>query len=238
MQLKLRGKTLVAGLAAGMLIGGGLATVTPAGAVVEQAAAAINWKNIWKTEIKPRADKRYYTKKLSNARYYTKKQATSIFESKVAHDQSLLNYYTKAQSDANYYSKSEIDAKLAPFVNSVASFAGGEQIEALTGTDEVVRSVSLLPPRNGTVIVSSSGFFRADAINTVGRCSITTGVTIDSDFHQIATLPTTGEFQSIGGTRGFSVTQGNLLTVNLVCDLFSGTGVIEDTSLSAIFAPS
>lgn len=117
---KLRGKMLAAGLLAGALMGGGLAVTTPAGAAVKEAAsAAINWKTIWKTEIKPRADKRYYTKKASNARYYTQAQVNAAllgYETKAAHDASLLGYYTKAQSDAllaaglgNYYTKAQSD---------------------------------------------------------------------------------------------------------------------------------
>lgn len=106
MDLKNRGRVLAAGLFAGALLGGGLAMVTPAGAVVNEAAAAINWKNIWKTEIKPRAKKTFYTKKAANARYYTKVQADSLYETKAAHDASMAaalgNYYTKAQADAKY----------------------------------------------------------------------------------------------------------------------------------------
>jgi hypothetical protein len=128
MALKQRSKTLAAGLLAGVLIGGGMAMVTPAGATVKTAAAAIDWKAIWKGEIKPRADKRYYTKKASNARYYTQVQTNTLlagYETKAAHDASLLGYYTKAQSDAsyytkaqsdlNYYTKAAADAKYAPF---------------------------------------------------------------------------------------------------------------------------
>ena len=40
MQLKKRGRTVLAGLAAGVLVGGIVAAVTPAGAVVKEAAAA------------------------------------------------------------------------------------------------------------------------------------------------------------------------------------------------------
>ncbi len=107
-----RGKAWAVGLFAGALIGGGIALVTPAGAAVQGAAAAIDWKQVWKQEIKPRADKRYYTKKKANARYYTKFDANTLFETKAAHDASLANYYTKAQHDAsltNYYTKAQSD---------------------------------------------------------------------------------------------------------------------------------
>lgn len=86
MQLSQRGKNVIAGLVAGVVIGGGLATVTPAG------AAAINWKTVWKKEIKPRADKRYYTKTNANQTFTTQAGLSST----------LGGYYTKAQSDAKY----------------------------------------------------------------------------------------------------------------------------------------
>lgn len=49
---------VVAALVLGLMVGGLTAVVTsPAG-----AALGINWSKIWKKQIKPRADKRYYTK--------------------------------------------------------------------------------------------------------------------------------------------------------------------------------
>ena len=79
MGLKNRGRVLAAGvLAAGVVIGAGVVTVTPAGAVVKDAASTVNWKNIWKTEIKPRADKRYYTKKNANSTFVKSSALTTI----------------------------------------------------------------------------------------------------------------------------------------------------------------
>src|SRR3954465_7804609 len=85
MQLSQRGRNIIGGLVAGGVIGGGLATVTP-------AAAAVDWKHVWKEEIKPRADKRYYTKKKANQTFTTSAALSSR----------LGGYYTKAQSDAKY----------------------------------------------------------------------------------------------------------------------------------------
>ncbi len=128
MSVTKRGKAWGAGLLAGALIGGGIALVTPAGAAVQGAAAAIDWKQVWKSEIKPRADKRYYTKKKSNQRYYTKTQVATLLGPYVdtpelvgalagyyTKAQSDANYYTKTQSDANYYTKAQGDAKYAPY---------------------------------------------------------------------------------------------------------------------------
>jgi hypothetical protein len=108
-----RGPIVIAAVA-GLLAGAALTTVAPAG-----ASLATNWASVWKQEIKPRADKRYYTKVQSNAAY----------ETKAAHDASLGlalgDHYTKAQSDARYYTKLESDAQYAPYPTLIrGGFAG------------------------------------------------------------------------------------------------------------------
>jgi hypothetical protein len=132
-----RGRTLAAGLVVGALIGTGVAAVTPAGAAVKSAAAGIDWKQVWRTEIKPRAKKTFYTKRQSNQTYvkktdlpsalapyvtsaslaaqlggyYTKPQVDAALGNYYTKTQSDANYYTKAQSDTNYYTKAEADAR-------------------------------------------------------------------------------------------------------------------------------
>ena len=54
-------RQLLVAVLLGVLVGGGLMAVTPAGAEVSNAVAT-NWKKIWKKNLKPLADKRYYTK--------------------------------------------------------------------------------------------------------------------------------------------------------------------------------
>ena len=49
--------------------------VTPAGAEVSNAVAT-NWKKIWKKNLKPLADKRYYTKAQSDAKYPAKAESS------------------------------------------------------------------------------------------------------------------------------------------------------------------
>lgn len=107
-------KRAVAAVVAGVLIGGAVTTVTPAGAEVSEFAAT-NWKKIWKKKLRPQADKRYYTKAASNAKY----AAAGSTYSKAEVEAKLGGYYTKAQSDAAYapkaqsYSKAESDAAYA-----------------------------------------------------------------------------------------------------------------------------
>ena len=122
-------KRAVAAVVAGVLIGGGVTAVSPAGAEVEQFAAT-NWKKIWKKKLKPQADKRYYTKSASDAKYSTKAEVGAAFANyytKAQTDAALGGFYTKAQSDAKYqpvgsyaaagssYTKAESDAKYAPY---------------------------------------------------------------------------------------------------------------------------
>ena len=223
-------RQLVVAVLVGVLVGGGLLAVTPAGAEVSQVAAT-NWKKIWKKNLKPLADRRYYTKAQSDTKY----QPKGSYET-------AGSGYSKAESDAKYsaagssYSKAEIDAKFAPFVNSVAATSGGNQTLALTSADQVVRSVSLMPPANGTVIVSGSGGLEGVA-NGDSRCSLVTGTSIDFASLQVASIDAT-KWAPLSITRGFTVTKGNLLTVNLVCNEFSGNSIFYDSSMTAIFAPS
>lgn len=100
---------LLAAVLIGVLVGGGLMAVTPAGAEVAQAATS--WKKIWKKHLQPQADKRYYKKKVANRKF--------------ARKSALANFYTKGESDARYqakgdyaaagssYTKAESDAKYA-----------------------------------------------------------------------------------------------------------------------------
>lgn len=227
---------LLAAVLIGVLVGGGLMAVTPAGAEVAQVAT--NWKKIWKKQLRPQADKRYYKKSASDAKYSTKTETSSA----------LANFYTKADADARYqpkgnyapagssYTKAEIDEKLAPFVNSVAAISGGEQSLSLTPAAQVVRSVSLMPPANGKVIVSASGAIEPSAAG-IFRCSITTGSAIDYNSLQVLN-GVSGDYLSLGATRGYNVTKGSLFTVNYVCDEWSGEATLRDGNLTAIFAPN
>jgi hypothetical protein len=224
-------RQLLVAVLLGVLVGGGLMAVTPAGAEVSNAVAT-NWKKIWKKNLKPLADKRYYKKSQSDAKYATKSEMVAGDAASNATTDSKLS---------GYYKKAEIDAKLAPFVNAASASAVGAAHEVLTAADEVVVSVSIMPPADGKVIVSSSAYAWAIAAgDTVVRCSITQGNTVDATFMQYANMPGAelAESDSMAGTRGFNVTKGNLLTVNLACDAFSGSVSLSSSSLTAIFAPS
>ena len=201
--------------------------VTPAGAEVSQAVAT-NWKKIWKKNLKPLADKRYYTKAQSDTKY----QPKGSYET-AGSGYSKAETYSKGET----YSKAEIDAKLAPFVNSVAASAGGDQFLALTPAEQVVTQVSLMPPSNGTVIASSSATLWTNDPG-ITRCSINNAPSINYSFLQFRNSFTAVENDPIGGTRGFPVTKGTLFTADLVCDEASGNATVMDSSLTAIFAPS
>ena len=88
--------------------------VTPAGAEVSSAVAT-NWKKIWKKNLKPLADKRYYKKSQSDAKYASKAEsaasaAAAQAAANAATDTKLGGYYKKTET----YSKAESDAKYAP----------------------------------------------------------------------------------------------------------------------------
>ncbi len=125
-----------------------------------------------------------------------------------------------------------VEAKVAPLVNGAAAFSGGDQLVGLTTTAVIVRSVSITPPANGTILVTSSA-----TNNLEVRCSITEGGdSMDFSYLQIQTA-VPGGFGTLAATRGFTVTEGVPFTVNLVCDGTTGAYLL-DSSLTAIFAPS
>lgn len=76
--------------------------VTPAGAEVSSAVAT-NWKKIWKKNLKPLADKRYYTKKQSDAKY----QPRGAYET-AGSGYSKAETYAKGEADAKYQSKTQL----------------------------------------------------------------------------------------------------------------------------------
>jgi hypothetical protein len=142
---------------------------------------------------------------------------------------------------ANRYATAA-DLSAATFPTSgrypLAVHAGGDQIETVTLTAEVVRSVSLTAPVAGTVIVNSTATVVEPAGGDQVLCSITTGTTTDDAFLQVWESPgSPGLAAQLAGTRGFDVTAGQTLTVGLVCAHFgtSSTSSILDSALTAIF---
>ena len=155
----------------------------------------------------------------------------------------VVGYTTDAKLVALETRVAVLETTTAGMHNSVSAFAGGGQNVGLTSTDVVVRTVSLMPPANGKVIVNSSGYvYVTNTSGAIIRCSITQGTTLDDAAYQYADIKSAGTTDAsdvIAGTRGYDVAKGVLFTVNLVCDVFTGSNAaVADTSLSAIFAPA
>lgn len=105
-------RQLLVAVLLGVLVGGGLMAVTPAGAEVSQAAAT-SWKKIWKKNLKPLADKRYYTKSKARSTFATKSDAAASGAAaqagaNAATDSKLGNYYTKADADARFRTNTQL----------------------------------------------------------------------------------------------------------------------------------
>ena len=103
-------RQLLVAVLVGVLVGGGLMAVTPAGAEVSNAVAT-NWKKIWKKNLKPLADKRYYTKEQSNKKYQPKgsvrdrrlglRERLDVHQGRGRREvRRCGSAYTKAESDA------------------------------------------------------------------------------------------------------------------------------------------
>jgi hypothetical protein len=79
----------------------------------------------------------------------------------------------------------------------------------------------------------------ASGTSVIARCSLTTGTTVDGTAMQYVEIQGNPNASDVvSGTRGYDVAAGDNLTVNLVCDEFSGQANVSDTWISAIFVPS
>lgn len=118
----------------------------------------------------------------------------------------------------------------------LAAYAQGPQAVDVTA-ETVVRSVSLTAPVAGTVIVNSTAFAQEENAGESVTCGITTGASIDLGFIQSWESGGAGEggIGQLAGTRGFDVTAGQTVTVNLICVAPAGPSTIGDSALTAIF---
>lgn len=202
MYKRLRVRRSFVALLIGVLVGGGLLVVTPAGAEVSTAAAT-NWKKIWKKNLQPQADKRYYTKRMSNQRYATKS--------------ALADFWTKGEADARYqpkgdyaaagssYTKAESDAKYARYP-AVQKGAWGLEVTAAAAGARGTSVISLFPqpataptlhviPLGGSVPGGCSGTVTAPEA-APGNLCIFTAVSLNAT-NQRAFNPTdTGSFNA------------------------------------------
>ena len=165
-----------------------------------------------------------------------------------AHDD---RYFTEAEADARFLGSTATaaNAELLDGLDSDAFVRGDDLLVAgigvegaftVTTTDTVVKSVSLTPPADGTVLLVSSATavesFPGDGV----ACTITTGTALDTTFVQAwMGGGLDASLGSLAGTRGFSVDGGVPFTANLVCrhSGASGSTNVDGASLMAIFIP-
>ena len=122
----------------------------------------------------------------------------------------------------------------ADFVEGEDSFLSLDDDPA---PDDIVKSITVTTPASGVVVVNASGYFDNDSGSAaIGRCSITTGTTLDLTNAILTRVSVENYFIAFAGTRGFSVNAGEN-TFNLVCDEFGGDVSIHDVNLTAIYTP-
>ena len=177
-------RQLLVAVLLGVLVGGGLMAVTPAGAEVSNAVAT-NWKKIWKKNLKPLADKRYYTKAGSDAKYQPKgsydaagaaaaAQAAATAAANSATDAKLGNFYNKADSDARFQRGTQLlrGSTTILFTATAASQYGAQDISFGT-TFSAAPTVHLIPLA-GPVPAGCSGSAAAPNADPGHVCVFTT----------------------------------------------------------------
>jgi hypothetical protein len=150
-----------------------------------------------------------------------------------------------AQVSALQSQVAALEARLATVeattANSRAAYSTGGPSTTLSSIDAVVRSVTIVPTANGTLIATTSGtIVRGNTNAFVGRCSISTGSVVDDTFALNTSFATGGglfDLEDFAGTRGFDVVKNVPFTVRLVCDRSVGSGAVVVSNLTAVFAP-
>ncbi len=141
------------------------------------------------------------------------------------------------------------DAKLKSLEARIAAleaaqpFAVSAQktLETVTATDEVVTALAVTAPVAGQVTVVSTASVSDTVAGEETRCTITTGVVLDTGFflqRWESAGPNTGQHAQISGVRTFNIAAGATTAYNLVCDhVGPGTSGMESIIMSAIFTP-
>lgn len=158
-------RQLIVAVLLGVLVGGGLFAITPAGAEVSQSLAT-SWKKIWKKELKPLADRRYYKKSQSDAKYASKAEAAAAAAAAQSAATSAANSATDGKL-GGYYKKTESDARYAPFPTTIrgtfsvefqAAAAGANGSDGISfGSNLSAAPTAHLIPDGGPVPADCSG---------------------------------------------------------------------------------
>ncbi len=119
----------------------------------------------------------------------------------------------------------------------LAVHAGGDQWKSVNATGEVVRSVTLTAPVDGTVIANSSASVEEATAGEYVRCSISDSPAFDGGYEQTWYSGGSGGsiLAALAGTRGFDVTAGQEITISLFCHSSDASAGVFDSSLTAIF---
>ena len=161
--------------------------------------------------------------------------------------------YTVGAASGDSGQVAALQAQVAALENRVAAIEAGSgearaahsaalQTVNLSATDVVVRSVTVTPTADGTLIATASGsMVRSNTNAFVGRCSLSLGTTLDAGTAAYAVVRDGGglfDRQDFAATRGFDVSKNVPVTVRLVCDREVGSGGIVASSLTAVVAPN
>lgn len=166
-----------------------------------------------------------------NANFSAVKSAVDDNDTRISTNTNKINSNTSAISNgiagANF-------TGMSTSAVSIASTSNG-------GT--IVLPITLSVPSSGVVIVNASGYFIFNSGQAVGRCSVTTGIYVDSSNASSlviaegdnATTSTSG-WIPFSSSMGFNVSGSGTYTYNLVCDYSSGNGVqVSRARMTAMF---
>ncbi|MEM7564563.1 MAG: hypothetical protein AAF353_16165 [Pseudomonadota bacterium] len=107
----------------------------------------------------------------------------------------------------------------------------------LSTADRIVRTLTTTPSRDGMVLFTFQAWFTCtSAAACVARCSVNPGgATLDTSRFAISSVAS-GQYQTMSVSGALPVSANNMLTLNAVCDVFTGVGSLGDPALTSIFS--
>ncbi len=121
--------------------------------------------------------------------------------------------------------------------DGVAVAATPNSSALLTSADVIVRTVSVTAPLDGTVVANFQTWFTCTSgVACVARCTINPGgSTLDTTRFAITSVAS-GQYQTMSVQGALPIAEGASLTLNAVCDTFTGTGSLGDMNLVAVYS--
>ncbi|GAB1266046.1 hypothetical protein [Aurantivibrio infirmus] len=172
-----------------------------------------------------------------NANFTAVKSAVDDNNSRITDHETRISNNTTEISNNQSMSQMNADAIDTLTSSNGVGASSANNSSTLSATDTVVRTLTILPPADGLLIVNATAWFKCTSTAAcVARCSINPGgTTIDTTRFAISSVAS-NQYQTMAITGNLPATTDTPIVLNMVCDTFAGGGQAGDASITAAFS--